>query len=218
MTAKVSFDRLTARVRRAIPGGRRTRRVLVVLCHPDPDSFVAAIAARAGETLTAAGHDVRLTDLYRCGFEPEFTADERRRHLEDGPDPSLTEYTRDLQWCDTLVLVYPTWWSGQPAMLKGWIDRVWVRGVAWELPPGANRLHGRLGNVRRIVAITTHGSSKFVNALEGESGKRVVTRSLRVLCHPLCRTSWWAMYRLDVATPKARARFIERIERRCARL
>jgi hypothetical protein len=57
-----------------------------------------------------------------------------------GTDPSIASYADDLQWCDTLVLVYPTWWSGQPAMLKGWIDRVWVNGVAWTLPDGANRL------------------------------------------------------------------------------
>lgn len=193
-------------------------RVLVVHCHPDQGSLVAEAHRRLLAGLARTRHEVRDRDLYAEGFDPLFTADERRRHLEPGAAPELADHVADLQWCDTLVLVYPTWWSGQPAMLKGWIDRVWVRGVAWELPPGANRLHGRLGNVRRIVAITTHGSSKFVNALEGESGKRVVTRSLRVLCHPLCRTSWWAMYRLDVATPKARARFIERIERRCARL
>ena len=72
------------------------------------------------------------------------------------------------------MLVYPTWWSGQPAMLKGWIDRVWVAGVAWDLPPGANVLRARLRNVRRIVVVTTHGSSKLVNALEGEAGKRTV--------------------------------------------
>ena len=49
-------------------------------------------------------------------------------------------YCDDLRWCDTLVFVYPTWWSGQPAMLTGWLDRVLVRGVAWELPDGASRI------------------------------------------------------------------------------
>ena len=103
-------------------------------------------------------------------------------------------------------------------MLKGWIDRVWVRGVAWELPDGATRLRPLLRNVRRIVAVTTHGSSKWMNALEGEAGKRVVTRSLRVLCHPACRTSWIALYGVDHASPEQRTRFLERVERRLARL
>ena len=89
-------------------------------------------------------------------------------------------------------------------MLKGWIERVWVNGVAWELPAGANRLRGRLRNVRRIVAITSHGSSKLINALEGEVGKRMVTRTLRSLCHPLTRTTWLAFYGIDTATDEQR--------------
>ena len=66
-------------------------------------------------------------------------------------------YADDLRWAQALVFVYPTWWSGQPAMLKGWIDRVWVAGVAWELPPGADMLKQLLTNVRRIVVVTNNG-------------------------------------------------------------
>lgn len=197
---------------------RRARRVLVVLCHPDPESYVAALAARAVSALRAGGHEVRLTDLHVDGFSPELAADEWEHHLEPGSHPAVQHHAEDLSWCDTLVLVYPTWWSGQPALLKGWIDRVWASGVAWELPDGANRIHGRLRNVRRIIAITTHGSGKLVNAFEGEAGKRTVTRSLRVLCHPLCRTNWWAIYGLDVADSHHRQEFLDRIERRCRRL
>ena len=105
-------------------------------------------------------------------------------------------------WCDTLVLVYPTWWSGQPAMLKGWMDRVWVNGVAWDLPTGPTGCDPRLTNVRRLVAVTTHGSSKLVNAVEGEAGKRTLTRSLRSMCHPLARTTWIAMYGVDTSCPE----------------
>ena len=110
------------------------------------------------------------------------------------------------------MLVYPTWWAGQPAMLKGWIDRVWVAGVAYELPEGANRIRPRLHNIRRIVAITTHGSTKFVNALEGEGGKRIVTRSLRVLCSKRARTTWIALYNIDRSTDARRAAHLARVE------
>ena len=112
------------------------------------------------------------------------------------------------------MLVYPTWWSGQPAMLKGWMDRVWVRGVAWDMPAGANRVKARLTNVRRLIAITTHGSSKWVNALEGEGGKRTVTRTLRSVCHPLARTAWIAMYGVDTSSDDDRRSFLDRIERK----
>jgi len=188
-------------------------RTLLVHCHPDPASFGAATRDRAVEALRARGDEVRVTDLYAAGFDPVMSAEERDRHLEPGPDPSVAEYAADLQWCEQIVLVYPTWWSGQPAMLKGWIDRVWVRDVAFDLPPESRRIHARLRNVRRIVAITTHGSTKLVNVLEGEVGKRMVTRTLRAVCHPLTRTTWLAMYGMDTATAEQRRAFLDKIGR-----
>ncbi len=189
-------------------------RVLVVHCHPDPESFIAAARDRAVDVLARHSHDVRVTDLYANEFDPVFSAEERARHLEPGPDPAVATDAGDLQWCEQLVLVYPTWWSGPPAMLKGWIDRVWVKDVAFDLPPQSSRVHARLHNVRRIVAITTHGSSKLVNALEGETGKRMVTRTLRSVCHPLARTTWIAMYGVDTSSDADRRSFLDRIERK----
>ena len=193
-------------------------RALVVYCHPSDESYVAAVRDRVVAGLRAGGAEVRLTDLYADGFDPGFSATERANHLELGTDPTITSSADDLKWCDTLVLVYPTWWSGQPAMLKGWMDRVWVNGVAWTLPDGANRLRPGLRNVRRLVAVTTHGSSKFINMVEGESGKRTLTRSLRTMCHPLARTTWLAMYGIDNASDTDRADFLDRVERRMTRL
>lgn len=193
-------------------------KALVVYCHPSEQSLVAAVRDRVVTGLTAGGAEVRLTDLYADGFDPAFSASEWANHLEPGTDPSITSHADDLQWCDTLVLVYPTWWSGQPAMLKGWMDRVWVSGVAWTLPDGANRLRPGLRNVRRLVAVTTHGSSKFINMVEGESGKRTLTRSLRTMCHPLARTTWLALYGIDNASVDQRTAFLDRVERRLSRL
>jgi putative NADPH-quinone reductase len=188
-------------------------RTLVVHCHPDPTSFTATARDRAVAALRRRGDEVRVTDLYASHFDPVLTPLERARHLEPGPDPSVANHAADLQWCERLVLVYPTWWSGQPAMLKGWIDRVWVRDVAFDLPSDSNRVHARLHNVRRIVAVTTHGSSKWVNALEGEVGKRMMTRTLRAVCHPLTRTTWIALYGIDTASAKKRAAFLDRVDR-----
>ena len=157
-------------------------RTLVVYCHPDPDSFTASVRNTVVAALATARHEVRLTDLYTEGFEPRLSAEERLAHstveiADSLSSRGLTRYTEDLRWCESIVLVYPTWWSGQPAMLKGWIDRVWIQGVAWELPEGANRLVPLLKNVRRMTVVTTHGSSKWINALEGEAGKRIAFRS-----------------------------------------
>jgi putative NADPH-quinone reductase len=193
-------------------------RVLVVYAHPDPESFVGAARDRALAALATAGHDVRHTDLYAEGFEPAMSAEERRTHQDPGVAPELQRHADDLAWAEALVLVYPTWWSGQPAMLKGWIDRVWVAGVAWELPDGANVIRALLHDIRRIVVVTTHGSSKWMNALEGETGKRTAFRSIRAMCSRRARTTWCALYGVDASTEAERARFLARIERTMARL
>ncbi len=198
-------------------------KAFVVFCHPRRDSLCGAALERVLAGLAAGGHEVRTADLYADGFRPELSTLERAGHSTDHrADPSLradlAAHIDDLRWCEALVLVYPTWWSGQPAMLKGWLDRVLVRGVAYDLPEGADRIRPMLQHVRRIVAVTTHGSPKWINALEGEAGKRIVTRSIRVLCHPLARTRWLALYGVDRATAEQRQRFLDRVERRLARL
>jgi len=193
-------------------------RALVVYCHPSESSFVAAVRDRVLAALRETGAEVRLVDLYGDGFEPAVSADDHRRHLTPTFDPDLERHAADLRWCDVLVLVYPTWWAGQPAMLKGWIDRVWTCGVAFTLPDGSSRLRPALGNIRRLVVVTTHGSPKYVNALEGEGGKRTVTRSLRAMCHRFARTTWLAMYGVDTASADARQRFLDRVDRRLRRL
>lgn len=189
-------------------------KTLLVYCHPDEASFVAALRDRVVTTLEGRGDEVRVTDLYAEDFDPVFSAEEHAAHLDEGAHPDASAHVEDLLWCERVVLVYPTWWSGQPAMLKGWIDRAFVRGAAWDLPPGAKRVHGRLRNVRRLVVVTTHGSPKWVNALQGEPGKRVVTRTLRAVCHPMARTSWIAMYGLDRSTPEQRRAFLDALPRR----
>ena len=199
-------------------GTASARRVLIVHCHPLPGSLVAAARDRVVAALDRSGVEHRLVDLYAEGFEPALSAAERRAHLDRGAHPDLAHHVDALAWCDTLVFVYPTWWAGQPAMLKGWFDRVLANGVAWDLPDGANRLRPRLRNVRRIVAVTTHGSPKYVNAVEGEGGKRTLFRSLRAMCHPLCRTTWLALYDVDRCDDDARSDFLARVETTIARL
>ncbi len=168
--------------------------------------------------LRASSAEVRVHDLYREGFVPELSTDEHRTHVEPGVADDLRQHADDLRWCDTLILVYPTWWSGQPAMLKGWIDRVWASGVAWELPEGANRLRPTLRNVRRLVAVTSHGSSKLMNSLQGEGGKRTVSRSLRTMCHPLVRTHWLAFYGIDADDANRRNAYLDELAAKIQRI
>lgn len=198
-------------------------KVLVLFAHPSPGSFVGHLRDVVLEGLTSNGHDVRHHDLVAEGFDPVFTADERLTHTGDPVEklvrhPELREHVEALQWCEALVLVYPTWWSGQPAVLKGWFDRVLMCGVAWQLPDGAARIEPLLTNVRRLVIVTTHGSPKWVNALQGEPGKRTALRSVRLMFGLRCRTSWVAAYGLDRAGAERRLRFERRVRRAVSRL
>jgi len=90
--------------------------------------------------------------------------------------------------------------------------------VAWVLPEGAARIRPLLTNVRHLVVVTTHGSGKFVNALEGESGKRTVFRSVRLMLHRRVRCEWIAMYGLDNATMHQRQKFATRVRRRTSHI
>ena len=103
-------------------------------------------------------------------------------------------------------------------MLTGWLDRVLIRGVAWDLREGPTRITAQLTNIRRLVTITTHGSSKLINVAEGETGRRVIRRAVRVLCHRFARTTWLAMYNIDRSSPEQRNAFLDRVDQRIRRL
>ena len=198
-------------------------RVLVVHAHPSPDSFVSHLRDVVLDELAAAGHEVRHHDLWAEEFDPVFTADERITHLGNIDDklerhPVLKSHVEDLRWCDTLILTYPTWWGGQPAILKGWFDRIFVSGVAWELPEGANRIAPLLSNVRRLIVVTTYGSPRWMNAVQGEPGKRIALRSIRLMFTLRCRASHLALYGLDHASPRRRTAFESRVRGRVRRL
>jgi len=192
---------------------------LVVYCHPCDDSFAAAVRNRVLDALRGSGATVELLDLYAEGFDPLLGPVEHAEHRYHGVAvPSLQRYAEQLRRCDTLVLVYPTWWGAQPAMLKGWLERVWVNGVASELPPEGGPPRPLLRNIRRIIAVTTHGSSKWINAVEGEAGKRTVTRAMKASCGLRCRTTWLALYAVDRSSARDRQRFLDRVSRRMRRV
>jgi putative NADPH-quinone reductase len=131
--------------------------VLMIACHPRADSCSAALRDEARAALDAAGHEVRLRDLHAEGFVPVMSAAEHRVTNTSGANEALTaREAADLRWAEALVLVYPTWWYGIPAMLKGWFDRVWLPGIAFRIGEGA--IEPLLVDIRRIAVVTTYGS------------------------------------------------------------
>lgn len=193
-------------------------RVLVVFCHPSPDSFAAALLAAVRETLAAGGHDIRVADLYGEGFDPVLS----RQAWIDYADATLNRagverHVADILWAEGIVFVYPTWWYGLPAMLKGYLDRVWVPHVTFDIPTQTSPMRPRMQHVRRLAVVTTCGASWWLSKLIGEPGRRTLLRGIRALCAPACRTRYLALYKMDTATPAARARHVARVRAALAR-
>ena len=192
---------------------------VVVLAHPRPESFSHAVAQRACDGLRSAGHDVHLLDLYAIGFRAVMSPDERRAYHSDTPilDPMVAEHAHLVGITDAIVFVYPTWWSGMPAILKGWLERVLVPGVGFRFN-ARGKVRPGLTNVRHLVGISTYGSPRSYVKLVTDTGRRTVARTLRLDTSFRCRTDWLAMYSIDTSTPKQRAAFLDRVEQEMASL
>lgn len=190
---------------------------LVVHSHPSSESYSRRLCDAAVRGATAAGGDVEVLHLSDLGVRAAMTCEERLGYNEGRGilDPELRRHADLLARAEQLVLVYPTWWSGMPAQLKGWIDRVFVEGVAFELRD--DRVHGKLSNLRRLVGVTTYGSRRRDIRLLGDNGRRLVNRNIRILCGPRTRVSWFGLYDLDRASSAERTGFLDVVERGLAR-
>jgi putative NADPH-quinone reductase len=193
-------------------------RILLVYCHPSPTSFVASICEALVRELAAKGHEIEVFDLYGEGFDPVLDSAGWRAH-RDGRNAAadLSRHIAALQAAEGLILVYPTWWYGLPAMLKGWFDRVWQPGVAFCLKDGVFQLH-RLGALRRFAVVTTYGSpGSFIRFIVGDPARKQVMRGLSLQFARRLRRQWQAIYDVDRRSEsdlsQARNRAVGRIVR-----
>jgi NAD(P)H dehydrogenase (quinone) len=119
---------------------------LVIIAHPDPTSLTHRVGATVAATLAEADVATEVADLHAEGFDPRFSLADRRRYHAAGPVPAdvLAEQER-LDAVDDLVLVFPVYWWSMPALLKGWVDRVFINGWAFDdrVVPPARKL-GRM--------------------------------------------------------------------------
>lgn len=189
-------------------------RVHVIYAHPRADSFNAALHAAVVGALRGAGHEVDDFDLYAENFQPAMSATERGAyHTIGGNLAGIEREVERLRAAEALVIVAPTWWYGMPAMLKGYFDRVWVPGVAFELQPRGAIKPG-LTNIRKFAVVTTTGSPWwFMRLYMGNPGRRVLTRGLRRLFGPGVRMSYLCHFGVDNSTAASRRRFMARVER-----
>jgi putative NADPH-quinone reductase len=132
-------------------------RILIVLGHPDPGSLNHAIAQAVRDDMLEAGHDVVFHDLYAERFDPMLVADEIPEHGEISPLIRL--HCDELCSADGIVIVHPNWWGQPPAVMKGWIDRVFRPGRAYRFEEGDTGEGIPIGLLRARAAVVLNTSN-----------------------------------------------------------
>jgi NAD(P)H dehydrogenase (quinone) len=192
--------------------------VLYLYCHPLPESFHAAIRAKALDGLRAAGHEVDLLDLYAERFDPVLSEDARRHYHDTSRNQAgLESYVRRLASAEALVVQFPTWCFGMPAMLKGFLDRMIMPGVAFDISDPA-QVKPMLGNIRHIAGIVTYGRPRWMALAMADPPRKIVKRYLRWFTNGRARVRYHALYHMNVATDAQRAAFMEKVRAAMTRL
>ncbi len=192
-------------------------RVLLLHAHPDPDSFNASLYRVTLDALQAAGHEVQAVDLYACNFPPVLSREEWQGYVQvpENRAPVAEEAAR-VDWAEAIVFVFPVWNFGFPAILKGYLDRVFLPGVSFHLTDG--RIAPGLRHIRRLAAVTTYGSTRWWAALMGDAPRWMIRRVLRVLIHPRGKSRYLAHYAISRSTDASRAAFVTKVQRAMATL
>lgn len=195
-------------------------RILLVLAHPLTDSFAASTAATAKAALEKSGHSVDLLDLYREGFDPRLTEQERRGYFDTPYDTSAADaIVARLRAADGLILVFPQWWFNFPAILKGFFDRVFAPGVAFDHEQSGGRIIPRLTNIKLFWALTTTGSPWWVVKLYmGNPVRRLLKRGIAAFCAKDVQFRMLSLHDMDRVTPAQRTAHLARIEKALARI
>lgn len=129
--------------------------VLLVYSHPNPKSFNHAIKEQTEKQLNDQGHKVRIRDLYDAGFHPVLSANDFDGIRSGSIPADIKAEQEHVAWADTLIMVHPVWWTGLPAMLKGYIDRVFSFGFAYVY--GDDGPKGLLQD-KKVLIVTTTGA------------------------------------------------------------
>ncbi|MGY6409452.1 MAG: NAD(P)H-dependent oxidoreductase [Alkalilacustris sp.] len=186
-------------------------RVLVLYAHPLGDSFAAALHGTVTDTLAARGWEVDDCDLYAEGFDPVLSAEERRAyHDPDRNTAQVADHVERLRAAQALVLVFPVWNFGYPAILKGYFDRVFLPGVSFRLEGG--QVVPALTHIRKLAAVTTYGGSRARAVFCGDPPRHVVKRALWHVTRP-DRLRYLALYDMNRASDARRRGFLEKVRR-----
>ena len=196
-------------------------KILVIYAHPVPTSFTHAVYETAVGALIAKGHELRQVDLYAENFQPVLTRADREAYLENTNQlrAQVPEHVDNLNWAEGLVFVFPTWYHGPPAILKGWFERVWLPGVTFRPAEKKGQTPSScIRKIKRLVVITTSGSPWWMMFLIGNPCKRFFMRALRMLFNLRCKSTWMQLYEMNVISDDKRKKFLAQVERKMGRV
>ena len=189
-------------------------RVLVLFAHPLETSFGAALHAQAVATLRARGHEVDDCDLNAENFDPVMTREERISYYDLTVNRRrVAAYVERLLAAEALVFSFPVWNMGFPAILKGFVDKVFLPGVSFDIHRDGAYVP-RLFNIRRLGVVCTYGGSRWSTFLAGDPPRRFLKRSMRYNCAPGARVDYLAHYDMDHTRPERRRVFLSKVEAR----
>jgi putative NADPH-quinone reductase len=184
--------------------------VVVVLGHPSAESFCAAIFERIIRALESQpSHSVTAIRLADEKFATAMSTAERVAYETETPliSDETKRHAEVLLQAEALIFVYPTWWSGLPAQLKGWLERVFVLGVAFRFNKNS-KIRPNLQNIRHIIGVSTYGSPWRYVKLINDNGRRTLTRAIRMSTGFRTRSMWCGIYALDTCTQQQREEFV----------
>ncbi|WP_020394625.1 NAD(P)H-dependent oxidoreductase [Thiolinea disciformis] len=190
------------------------KKCLVVVSHPLKESLCHYLTGKTIEHLESKGYQITLLDLYDKQFSPVLTTQERQSYYASTFDSSLLEQEiHQLKEAESLVLVFPTWWFGFPAILKGWFDRVWAPGHAYNHASDLGAITPCLDNLKDVKVITTLGSAWWVDKLIlWQPVKRILKIALLGACTKDCRFKMLSFYKSENASPARVEAFVRKIK------
>jgi putative NADPH-quinone reductase len=166
---------------------RLTVRTLVMQFHPLDDSYNVALLNAVVDGLEESGRPHEVVRLAQGGVV------DRERLMTTGH----------------LIVVTPTWWGAMPAKILDWIQSElgpWIDG-------GQDPARSPLRSVERLTVVTSHGSSRLMNGVQGEPGRKLWRRSVLPLCAPSARFDWLSLYKIDRSDEAGRQAFVDRVGR-----
>src|SRR6204780_3495268 len=191
--------------------GASPLRILVLYANPVTRSFGARLHSEVVTTLRSRGHEIDDCDLYAEHFDPVLSETERMQYHDIKLNRAhIATYADRLLAAEALIVVYPVWNEGFPAILKGFFDRVFIPGVSFTVAPDG-ALVTNLQKLRKIAAVCTYGATRTINVLLGDPPRRVVKRLVRWMPGHHVRCDYLAYYDMDHSTSARRAAFLNKV-------